>query len=413
MNFDNLKDALYWVETQAQFRPKTDLSKINQALNLSKLNLSKIRKIHVGGTNGKGSVCAYLSYILMEAGYRVGTFTSPYLVVFNERIRVDMTNINDDDLLNLIDEVYQFNQKFFAIYNESLSFFELITIMSLIHFERSNVDAIIMEVGLGGLLDTTNALEYDLSLITNIGFDHMKQLGYTLMSIADNKLGIVKKNAHLITTVAPDLVDHFQNHVKDVGATMEWINDDQIELLKSLPLVFSLDGEVYQSNLLGDYQMKNASLAIRAIKYFDPSISIEKVKTGLLKTKWSARMEKIDPNLNIYLDGAHNEHAIKGLINNLDLMFPKQKRLVIFSALADKDIEKMLSMIEPHFEHVYLTAFADFRFQPLDKFVNAKRSYHPNALELYNNLKTKLDHDTVLIVTGSLHFVGYMYKQIK
>ena len=151
--FNNLAEAIAWIEIQVKFKPKIDLIRMRSAYAMLGINLDHIKKIHVAGTNGKGSVCAYLSNILIEAGYKVGTFTSPYLLKFHERIRYQFLEIKDDELFLLIERIYLFNQDFTESYGENLSFFELLTLMSLLYFSDKAVDVILMEVGLGGLFD--------------------------------------------------------------------------------------------------------------------------------------------------------------------------------------------------------------------------------------------------------------------
>lgn len=190
--FNLLKDAIHWIETRTKFRPKTSLDYIDNALKMMNVNLDLIKKIHVTGTNGKGSVSMYLTHIFKFNGYKVGTFISPYLMRFNERIKINGQDIDDDSLLQLINKIFTFNEVYHEKTGQSLSFFELMTLMSIQMFSDEKVDLMIMEVGIGGLLDATNILNYDASVITNIGFDHMKQLGNTLEEISFNKLGIVK-----------------------------------------------------------------------------------------------------------------------------------------------------------------------------------------------------------------------------
>ena len=206
----NLSDSIKWIESQIKFKPKEDLSRMQAAYKMLNIHFAGVKKIHVAGTNGKGSTCAYLTSIYRLSDEKVGTFQSPYILRFNERIMIDGKSISDEDLLRYINWIKEFNETFKTSFGEHLSFFELLTLISLKYFYDQNVRVMIMEVGIGGLLDATNIIDYDLSLITNIGFDHMKQLGSTLESIASNKLGIVKKGGHLITTVDPSLHDYFK-----------------------------------------------------------------------------------------------------------------------------------------------------------------------------------------------------------
>lgn len=404
--FSELKEAITWIETQIKFKPKTDLKRLKLALGLLDLDLSKIKKIHVAGTNGKGSVCAYLSNILIESGYKVGTYTSPYLLRFNERIKVQFQDISDDDLFDLIKFIYAFNIKYQEIYGETLSFFELITLMSLIHFEKEKVDVMIMEVGLGGLLDATNILNYDLSIITSIGFDHMKQLGNTLESIALNKLGIMKPNNHLITSVDPSLHTFFKDYLDARGNTYAFYQKTDAEVIQNVPLVFSFEGFTYQLPLLGEYQLLNAMVSVAAIHYLYPELSDAMIQKGLSMTKWPGRMEMILPD--VYIDGGHNTHAMDALKRSAQETFKGKKIWILFSALGDKDISGMLKILSGFAKRIVLTKFPDPRFSDLSMYLSDRITWMDEPFAAINRMKQEMNNDTILIVTGSLHFIGYI-----
>lgn len=405
--FNHIDEAVSWLEVQIKFKPKTDLIRMREAYRMLNLNLDGIKKIHVAGTNGKGSVCSYVSQILIEAGYKVGTYTSPYLVHFNERIRFQMTEILDKDLLELINQIYQFNLEFEKSYGEKLSFFELLTLVSMLYFKKMNVDVMVMEVGLGGLLDATNILNYDLSLITSIGFDHMKQLGNTLESIASNKLGILKKGNHLITSVDPSLHPYFVEYCDKVGATYEFVKKDDVYVILDDPLIYESKGTIYQVSLKGSYQILNSLLSVHAIKYLFKDITTEVILKALKKTLWSGRLEEID--FQVYIDGAHNTHAIDALADVATLTFKDKEIWILFSALGDKDITGMLERTKKFAKRIVITTFPDPRFVGLEEIARDYQ-YIPNAMNAIEKLKKEMSADTVLLICGSLHFVGYIKK---
>ncbi|MFH0767428.1 MAG: folylpolyglutamate synthase/dihydrofolate synthase family protein [Bacillota bacterium] len=404
--FNNLAEAIAWIEIQVKFKPKIDLIRMRSAYAMLGINLDHIKKIHVAGTNGKGSVCAYLSNILIEAGYKVGTFTSPYLLKFHERIRYQFLEIKDDELFLLIERIYLFNQDFTESYGENLSFFELLTLMSLLYFSDKAVDVILMEVGLGGLFDATNILDYDLSIITSIGFDHMKQLGNSLESIALNKLGILKPKNHLITSVEPALHPYFKDYLKNMDVTSEFYTLDDIKKRNDLPLIFKFDQHTYELPLIGEFQLLNGLVSVQAIRYLYPDISYQTIYKGLLQTKWAGRLERIENN--IFIDAGHNTHAMDALRRSAEQTFKKKKIWVLFSALGDKDIDGMLKIVKTFAQRIILTEFPDPRFQDLSRFVTKKIIRMDDALTAINKLEKMMDKDTVLIITGSLHFVGYI-----
>jgi dihydrofolate synthase / folylpolyglutamate synthase len=406
--FNQLSDAIHWIETRIKFRPKSDLIRMERAYQMLGIDLSKIKKIHIAGTNGKGSVASYLSHILIEAGYKVGTYTSPYLVRFNERLRVQFEEISDHDLLELIEIIYQFNETFEKTFAEPLAFFELLTLMSFLYFKKMNVDVMVMEVGLGGLLDATNVLNYDLSLITSIGFDHMKQLGNTLESIAFNKLGILKPGNHLITTVDPILHDYFRSYLKESGNSYEFLTLKDIQIQSDLPVSFMYQNDLYTSGLIGKYQFLNALISIRAIKYLYPNVPTQTTQKGLKKTSWAGRLEEISPQ--VYIDGAHNTHALEALKDSAETTFKDYKIIVLFSALGDKDIPGMLKIIETFSQQIYVTTFLDSRFVDLKPMLSSNHHYIEDPLLAIQTIKNQLKPNEILLMTGSLHFVGFIKK---
>ncbi len=404
--FNDIKDAIHWIETQIKFKPKTDLKRMSSALNALDISFDDVKLIHVAGTNGKGSVCAYLTHMLLEKGLSVGTYTSPYLIVFNERIRINDQNISDEDLLKEINFMYAFNETFTKSFGENLAFFELITLIALNYYKKKHVDVIIMEVGLGGLLDATNVLNYDLSLITNIGFDHMKQLGNTLESIASNKLGILKPGNHLITTVDPKLHGYFKDYIKDLNVTSKFITSADYKIINLRPLRFNYNDMNIELSLLGKHQVLNAILALEGLLYLYPNTDKEIIKKALKKAIWAGRLEKLEEQ--VYIDGAHNEHALNALKDTLKDTFKDYKIHVLFSALKDKDIKNMLAVIDQFADSITLTSFDDFRFDDLYDYETENVKYIKGFDQAYQSLKNNLKDNDMILITGSLHFVGYV-----
>ncbi|MBN3490288.1 bifunctional folylpolyglutamate synthase/dihydrofolate synthase [Acholeplasma equirhinis] len=405
--FNTLNDAKNWVETQVKFRPKVSLDHIKRALAMLSLDFSGINKIHVTGTNGKGSVCMYTTTVLVEAGLKVGTFTSPYLISFNERIKLNNQNITDEAFLKLLNEIYELNENYKRESGETLSFFELLTLAALKYFAEEKVDVMVIEVGIGGLLDSTNILDYDVSVITNVGLEHTKQLGDTIEKITYNKLGIVKKNHHLITTIDPKQHAQVIAHCQNVGATYQLITDEMIKTISDYPYIIEYDNKQYELSLLGDYQKYNASLAIEVVRYLYPEIDDTLISRGLSKTIYPGRLETVLDG--VIIDGAHNMHAINALIISLHSVFKMYNIHVLFSALSDKEPLTMLDALKPHVSTITTTAFPDTRYVTLEKL---PYNFEIDPLKALKNLiKNKRENDLV-IITGSLHFIGYMKKEI-
>lgn len=405
--FNDLKLAIAWIETQIKFRPKTSLDHMKDALSILQLDLSRIKKIHVTGTNGKGSVCMMTSQILIESGLNVGTFISPYLVKFNERIKLNGQDISDNDLLIAINHVHDVNELYQSKTGQTLSFFELMTLMALIYFHKNQVDVIVMEVGIGGLLDATNILNYDVSVITNVGMDHMKQLGDTYEAIAANKLGIVKHKGHLITSIDPSLYPLVEDHVAIKKASVAFVKKESVLTISELPHIISYKNNKYELSLLGYFQNINAALAIDVVKYLYPDIYLENIQQGLLKTKYAGRLETVLPG--VIIDGAHNLHAIRQVIFSLKSIYKVYNVHVLFSALSDKEPKLMLDELKKYAKTITLTAFSDPRYKNLDFL---PYNFELNPKKALNNLIQNKKEDDVILVTGSLHFIGYMKKEV-
>ncbi len=405
--FKHLIDAINWVQSQLKFRPKTSLEHVKKALEMLSLDMSKIKKVHVTGTNGKGSVCMFITKILVDAGYKVGTFTSPYLIDFNERIKLNNENINDSDLLVQLNKIYALNERYKNETGETLSFFELLTLAAFDYFSEEEVDVMVVEVGIGGLLDSTNIINYDASVITNVGFDHMKQLGNTLESIASNKLGILKNGNQLFTTVSSELHEFFINYCKQMNADYKIIDINEIESISDFPNVMKYNENIYKLSLLGNHQQQNAALAIEVVEFLFPKIDYHSINQSLSTTVYPGRLETVLDN--VLLDGAHNMHAINSLIFSLHSTFKMYNIHVLFSALSDKEPVEMLKVLALHVKSITTTAFPDTRYESL-AFLPYRFENDPK-IALSNLIKNKKENDLV-IITGSLHFVGYMKKEI-
>lgn len=405
--FLDIKTAINWLETQPRFRPKTSLDYVKNAYDLLNINFDNIKKIHVAGTNGKGSTSAYITNILVNNDVKVGTFTSPYLVVFNERIRINNINISNEDLLTYINYFYDLNETIFNKYNYKLSFFEIVTLISFKYFYDNNVDAIVIEVGIGGRLDATNILNYDVSIITSIGLDHMQQLGNSLEEIASEKLGILKENGYLISCVNNDLKDLMIDYANNVNAKYLFIDTNNIVNIDNNTFKY-LNNE-FKISLLGDYQKNNALLAYSAIKYLYNLNDIDIIEP-LSNTKWEGRLEEIVKD--VYIDGAHNIPAIEALMSNISKLFSNKKITVLFSALKDKEIQLMLDIISRYNYKTILTSFPDFRFQELSQFESSNVIYIEDSIKTLNCLIKNKEEDEVIIVTGSLHFIGYIKQNL-
>lgn len=310
---------------------------------------SNLRIIHVAGTNGKGSTCAFIASILKAAGYRTGLFSSPYIMEFSDRITVDGTNISPDDLLSVTLEVREQAEAM----EDHPTEFELMTAVAFVYFARSNVEFAVMETGLGGRLDSTNVVDYpELCVITPISFDHMDLLGSTIAQIAEEKAGIIKTRASVVSAEQDEEAWHvIRRQCTEHGCVLTMVDKAQ---LSGRPADFTYKGyEHLRIGLLGSYQMENAALAIEAIERLrthEVEINDDAVRAGLAATRWPGRFEIIGQNPTFIVDGGHNEQGAQALIDSLELNFPGRHPIFIIGVLADKDYAKMLEIVLPYGE---------------------------------------------------------------
>lgn len=395
--FNNIKDAINYIETKKVINK--DHQRVKNVLNYFNNPENNYHLIHVAGTNGKGSTVAFLREMLINHNYKVGTFTSPHIISYNERISYNGYPIDDDSLLYYINEILKLDEKY------PLTFFEISFVISLLYFKDKKIDYAIIEVGIGGLKDVTNLLNYELSLITNIGFDHMNKLGNTLEEIFYQKIGIVKENNYLITTIT-NFDELIKKHCLKYHSQYQIIKE--YEIIKFNPLTFKLDNNIYQTSLLGNHQALNASLSIKAFKHLIKNYDEDKIKYSLLHTFWPGRLEKID---NYLLDGAHNIPAATALINTLKSIYPNQKFIFIYAAMKDKETKKVLDILKDYSKLLILTKLEYYRFEePINLFneIDFKNKIIINNINDILKYLNKLEG--IKIFTGSLYLVSEVRK---
>lgn len=417
--FNNYSSCVTWIESQKRFSPKVSLDNMKYFCTLLGNPEQKFTSIHVTGTNGKGSVVSYIKNILIDAGLNVGTFTSPYIIKFNERISFNGEMISDEEVVQLAEKVYNI----YDLIDENHpkpSFFEFTTLMSFVYFsEKENLDLAIIEVGIGGLLDSTNVITPIASVITNVAFDHMNVLGNTLSEILTNKMGIIKNNIPSIIGIKDsELVEQASVHTKEVNSNLSlpFLNQITINKADIFGSNFSYKGyKNLQVSLMGYHQVENAIIAVETIEAIKDQyqISLDNIKNGLLNTKWLGRLEILSKEPLIIVDGAHNIDGISRTTDFIKDLDYKTKRC-IFACSDDKEKEKMISYLEPHFDEIIITSYTYKR--------------HSDALELFNfskhkNKILKQDIDEIIedvfnnpydlnIFIGSLYFVSEVRPKI-
>lgn len=412
--FKNKDDAIFYIENIKRKEKRTNLNRMHRALEMLGNPERAYKVIHVAGTNGKGSTVSYLTSILMEAGFSVGSFISPYVIKFNERIMYNLSYISDEDLVKYANIIYDLKLKL-EEEDEVITFFEFITLMGLLYFKDKHVEFAVVEVGLGGVLDATNIFDHALRIITNIGFDHMNALGNTLSEIADKKLGILHENEKLISAVDESLLKQFEDHSKELNSRLYWVNNDIKDINESFKGVsFKYKNEEFRTPLLGIFQAYNAALAIEAVRQIMPDISSRTIQSALDKTVWPGRLQIIKHKPIILIDGGHNIHGIDAVVKSIKGL-TNQKIHVLFTALKDKEIDKMLRALDEIASDYIFTTINDSRASSIMDILAVNQKPY-KAIDDYKEALSYLDNfgpDEIILVTGSLHFISLVINFLK
>lgn len=365
--------------------------------------------VHIVGTNGKGSTTSYLQNILTKSGYQVGTFTSPYITRFNERISINGTEIPDKDLISLVAKA----QVILNGLEEHTNFgrpteFELVTLLMFLYFDLKQVDMAIIEAGIGGRLDSTNVLSPELVICTSIGFDHTETLGDSLLDIANHKAGVMRKNTPILLGRVSAEVEHFFNQKShDLQAPLAII-DREIQLLPKDNQTIQISYDHWESPnlklpMLGQHQENNAGLAVTAAHLLAqtfPKITDKCIQEGIEETHWPGRSEWIGNN--IYLDGAHNPQGIASLKQVLKDNFANRRVHILFAGLRRKPLADLLEELKDY--DITVTSFDFFEALPLDDYPkDFKRAadYRDWLAQAESS-----NSDDLFVVTGSLYFIS-------
>lgn len=408
----NIYDKCVKVLTSREkFYINLGLERVSKILDLFSNPQDKIKVIHVAGTNGKGSTCAILSSILQEAGLKVGLFTSPHLVKYNERIKVNSFAIEDETFFDLLQEVDE-KAKQNDIY---LTEFELLTVVGFLYFERSYVDIAIVEVGLGGRLDATNVVKSPLvSVITSISLDHTDRLGDTIEKIAYEKAGILKKNVPCCVCENNGGLAVIQQVAKKLNSrliTTKIIVKNKI--LNNKNYVY-FDSNEFEFNLNGKYQNENLSLVLCVIgqlKNMGFDVSNSAIVAGLKKVVHSGRFEFIK-KMNLLVDGAHNPNGAVGLRTALESFFADSAFSFIYSSINTKDYKTFLSIILKEKDEISFLKFNHTNAvdaSELTKYLDNKNIRVIEKNELIEFIQKNKSNNKITVLTGSLYAIGEVY----
>ncbi len=378
-------DGLAWLYSTRESSIKFGLEKTHRLLDALGRPDKKLRFLHVAGTNGKGSVCAMLDAILRRSGYRVGLFTSPHLKDFRERIRVDGEMISESDAAVGLSRIRGAVEE----WENGPTFFEIATILALDYFAERRCDFVVLETGMGGRLDSTNAVTPLVSVITPIAMDHMSWLGETLPEIAGEKAGIIKNGVPVVSAPqAPEAASVLVAKALECGAPLKFV---------SAPL----SGEIA---LAGHHQKWNAALAVAALQAAGVACSEECISDALAGVSWPARFQFLSDRL--VLDGAHNIHSARALVETWREVFQDERATVVFGALQDKEYEGMLKVLAEIASDFVFVPVRNERSATVESFSGFDLVPSAIAENLPTGLALALSGSRPVLVTGSLYLAG-------
>ena len=420
----NKNETNQWIATYRTDRPNFGLERMLKLLVLRGNPHLKLKVIHIGGTNGKGSTIAFLKNMLGKMGLRVGVFSSPYLIHYTDQITINEESIPEARLETLMVDYRSLFEGEHAHDLQGTTEFEIITAIAYDYFASERVDVAIMEVGMGGLLDSTNVCQPILTGITTIGLDHVALLGDSLESIAEQKAGIIKQGVPLVTgDIVPEVLAVIDQIAKEKEAPrLVYGEDYQVSHQGSVGTgeVFDYTSPLrqgsFQTGLLGLHQIENAGMAITLLDTYCQETGRELasndiVAQALAETSWPGRFEVVCREPLMILDGAHNPHALKALVETLQERFEDYHKEILFTCIKTKALEDMLDLLEtlPDIE-LTLTHFDDSRATDEEVLKEAAQSRKLNFQSWQVFLDQSMidieEKKTVRIVTGSLYFLS-------
>ncbi|WP_380570452.1 bifunctional folylpolyglutamate synthase/dihydrofolate synthase [Staphylococcus hyicus] len=411
----NYLDSLYWIHERTKFGIKPGVKRMEWMLDRLNHPERHIKAIHVGGTNGKGSTVAYLRTALVNNDYQVGTFTSPYIETFNERISLNGEPISNEAIVDLVSRVKPVSE---AMEQETdlgvATEFEIITTMMYLYFgELHPVDFVIVEAGLGVKNDSTNVIQPIISILSSIGLDHTDILGHSYLDIAKDKGAIIKPNTPIVYAVKnEEALKYLRQLAIDLNApSMEY---DRDILVVSEADEFTYRYKDYEMEnialtMLGEHQKENAALAITTlIELYEQQvidIDFNKMIQGIESVQWKGRIEKVNESPLIIIDGAHNKESVDALVDTIGRYYGLDKVDILFSAIKGKPISNMLTAFNTIANHFYVTGFEFPKALPKQTLYDEVDFEDKTLIDDYVDF-IKNYQGEALLITGSLYFIS-------
>ncbi len=426
------RETMDYINNAAKFGSNYGLSRTEKILELLGNPEKKIKCIHVAGTNGKGSTAIMITKILREAGYKVGMYTSPFLEEFEERIQINGVNIPKEELSRVVTKLAKVVHKVEELGYQHPTEFEIITCAAFLYFYEKSIDFVVLEVGLGGRLDSTNVIDPILCVITSISYDHMNILGNSLKEIASEKAGIIKKNKTVILYPQEEESEEvIESVARANNAYIIKVNDNSARFIE----VENISSKLYQHievrtkndsyditlSLLGKHQLLNCSTAIHCVEeLIQLGVNVDKknIISALKNVEWKGRLEVLENHPLVVIDGAHNSDGIKKLSESIGTYFNYNKIVLILGILGDKEVEKMVEVISkkakkiitvtPHSQRAELSRDLELVVKKYNKNCESMDDYK----EAFLKAKQYCRKDDLLLISGSLYMIGDMRKII-
>lgn len=422
LTYDETLHAIHGILRQPKENHLVRMEKLMTLLGHPEKN---IPFVHVAGTNGKGSVCKIMEEVLINAGYRVGLFTSPYIFDFRERIQVNQNPISKKDLISYYEKVKQASDAMVKLGFSPPTEFEVVTAIGLLYFKDQSLDVAIIEVGIGGLYDATNIITPRLSVIASITKDHTSLLGNTLASIAKHKAGIIKGAPVISTSQLPEVRQILLEKSRETKSSLTFLNSRQVLYLglvdgkQQVRYNFEDSSITIILSLLGIHQLLNAGTALLALAELRRqgfrAITEEIIQTSLSQVVWPGRLERISKDPLIFMDGAHNLDGAISLKESLALYYPHRSIILLLGVLKDKDPEALIRVLTKDVKKAYFITPNDARgLKAQELSLMIKEKCDSEALDSMEDAVEKALHlyteNDVIIVAGSLYTLADFKK---
>ena len=426
----NYQESLAYLESLNIFGIKLGLERMQKLLARLELPQERYRTIHVTGTNGKGSVSAMLAGILRHSGIHTGFYSSPHLVSYTERIRVDGQAISEQEFADCLSSIKVYIDQMIADGEECPTQFEVLTALAFFYFAIKHVEYAVIEVGLGGLLDSTNVIVPEVSVITNVTLEHADRCGGTLAGVARHKAGIIKEDVPVVTAAKGEPLEIIRQTAEEKNADLFVAGEDfstefiscaeNYQCLEFTSHLLGVVKEPYSLHLWGKHQIENSALAVMTAQLLhntDDRITNKTIDDALSLVSWPARFERVDlGEQKCIVDGAHNPAGMQALRESLDMYVPAPERVFLLGILKDKDIESMLDILLRPNDTVVVTVPHSERAADPQQLAHKAAAYvqhveaiadNSQALERALELANK---EKLLVLAGSLYLVGGVRK---